>query len=161
MLPPYEEVGDFQVVVGVRDLTSDNGILDPGESFVTETDGNGVATLRLRGDAYDRNSFARDMSPLDINGDGCVEAPLADDPSLLARCDPHADSAPGEQATRRQVVRQLVTHEMGHMVGIGDHSNDPLNPDAMAAFNLIWGTRADIFAPGSASKIMIHNRGQQ
>lgn len=160
MLPPYEEVGDFQVVIGVPDLTSDNGILDPGETFVTVPDANGVPTLRLKGDTYDRNSFAREMSALDINNDGCVELPLADDPSLLSRCNPGADAASGEQATKRQVVRQLVTHEMGHMVGIGDHSNDLLNPDAMAAFNLNW-TRDGFFSPGSAAKVMIHNRGQQ
>jgi hypothetical protein len=165
MLPPEESVGDFSA----NAKTTDNGILDGGEGFVfvrddlgnLVVDGGGNPIPRLRGDVFDRNSFAADMSALDINNDGCVELPLAYDPSLLGRCDPHADFATGEQATKRQVVRQLITHELGHAVGIGDHSNAYVqNPDAIAAFNLDW-TRDGYFSPGSAAKVMIHNRGRQ
>jgi len=167
MLMPITITGDYRPPInGVRDTTSDNGIVDGGEVSVVVTTGlgqpvlglDGQPLLRPWGDYLDRNSFAADMTALDVNNDGCVELPPATDPTLLTPCDPHADVASGQQATKRMVIRSLVTHELGHSVGITPHSGD--FTDAMFMYTINW-TRYDHFSPESAAKVNIHNKGLQ
>lgn len=62
------------------------------------------------------------------------------------------------QATFRQVVRSLTTHELGHAAGINVHTTDAA--DLMYQYTINW-TRDNYFSPGAAALLQIHNKGLQ
>ena len=143
MLAPITRVGDSGTGV------ADNGLADGGEATI-----NGV----LAGDTYIPGSFNRQLTTLDVNNDGCIEQPTAADPTTLARCVPTADKADAPSATKQQVVRSIVTHEMGHLAGITAHTSDPTDIMYLSTINY---TRADHFSSQAAGLVQIHNKGLQ
>ena len=140
MLAPLDRVGDSS------STGADNGIVD-----ATEKTFGGLLT----GDTYIQGAFDRQLSPLDVNSDGCVELPTVTDPTPLPRCDPNADSAAAPQATKQQLVRFLITHELGHNVGVNLHTT--VATCVMYQYSINW-TR-DQFSPQAADLIQIHNKG--
>lgn len=142
MLAPITLVGD----------ANDNGIADRKEATVGG---------ELAGDTYVAGSAVQTLSAQDVNNDGCVELPFVPDPTTIAgKCDPAAATGTGHasQATRRQVVRSLITHELGHAVGVNIHTTDPL--DLMYQYTINW-LRDGFFSPTAADLIQIHNKGLQ
>ena len=112
----------------------------------------------LAGDTYIPGSFNRQLTTLDVNNDGCIEQPTAADPTTLARCVPTADKADAPSATKQQVVRSIVTHEMGHLAGITAHTSDPTDIMYLSTINY---TRDDHFSSQAAGLVQIHNKGLQ
>jgi hypothetical protein len=83
------------------------------------------------------------------------------DPTAIERCDPTAGTgaAPRSvQATRQQATIHLITHELGHAVGITTHTSDPA--DLMYQYTNDW-RRDGRFSPGAAGYIKINNGGVQ
>ncbi len=142
MLTPLSLIGDF---------ANDNGIRDTTKEVV---DANG----QLVSDTYASGSFNRQLSAMDATNDSCVELPFVADPRGMPRCSPVADSAASPQATKQQVVRSLITHELGHNVGINTHTTDPT--DIMYQTTTNW-IREGHFSPTAAGLIQIHNGGLQ
>ncbi len=153
MLAPITIVGDSS------NLGADNGLIDSKEAL--GTDG------QLLGDTYIPGSFGPTSTPptaltvMDVNNDGCVELPFVADPSAIAwGCDRTLVtlSATSPQAHKRQVVRSLATHELGHAVGVNTHTSDP--SDIMYMYSNNW-TRDGHFSTTATGLLQIHNAGQQ
>jgi hypothetical protein len=141
LLAPITLVGDG----------NDNGLVDNGEQTTASGD--------LVGDTYIPGSFAQQLSAMNVANDSCVELPFVADPSLVAdRCSPPASVAVSPKATKRQVVRSVITHELGHAVGINYHTPD--TTDLMYQFSINW-TRDGHFSSDAARLIQIHNGGLQ
>jgi hypothetical protein len=120
--------------------------------------GDATVSGLLAGDTYIAGSFNQQLSALDVNSDGCVELPIVPDPTTLTRCAPNLPSAAAPSATKQQVVRSIVTHELGHAVGVNTHTTD--STDIMYQYSINW-TRDGNFSSGAAVLIQIHNKGQQ
>jgi hypothetical protein len=129
---------------------TDNGVADSGECV----DANG----KLGGDVFAPGLFNAQASAMDVNNDGCVELPFVPDPTTLTPCNRNAESASGGQATLVQVVRSIVTHELGHAAGINIHTTD--SNDLMYQYTINW-TRDNYFSPSAAALLQIHNKGLQ
>jgi hypothetical protein len=132
---------------------SDNGLRDGTERV--------DALGKLLGDTYlSPVDYGKDFSVFDTNKDSCTELPLVTDPTTLTRCpDPSAATAPSPQATRQQVVRLTISHEVGHMIGASIyHSTNPMSVNYQFTNN--WN-RDNFFGPETAPELRIHNRGQQ
>jgi uncharacterized repeat protein (TIGR01451 family) len=142
MLAPVNIVGDSAVP------GADNGRADTGDVLL-----NG----QLVGDTYIPGSFNQHLSSFDVNNDGCVEAPTVADPTSIQRCVPAAETAPTPSATKQQVVRSIVTHELGHAVGLS-HTADVTDIMYQATINF---TRDGHFSDAAVGLIQIHNKGQQ
>ena len=93
-----------------------------------------------------------------VHSSADAELPFVADPTTLPVCAPGADSAAAPQATFQQVVRSVITHELGHATGINIHTSDPA--DLMYMFSINW-RRDGHFSPQAGSLIQIHNKGQQ
>jgi hypothetical protein len=130
-------------------------------------DGTGV----LLSDVYDAGSFGRQLSAMAALNDGCVQLPLVTDPRQLARCTATdltngtfflgllTDGVtPDPRATRRQVMRHLITHEVGHGVGVTTHTGDA--SDLMYQSSNNW-RRDGHFSDTAAGQLQIHNGGLQ
>jgi len=143
MLAPITIVGDSSA------SGSDNGLADTGEATVSG---------QLAGDTYVAGSFSQQLSALDTNNDGCVELPTAADPTTLARCAPNADTATSPSATKQQVVRSVVTHELGHGTGINTHTVDSTDIMYLSTINY---TRDGHFSGTAAGLVQVHNKGLQ
>lgn len=144
LLAPITKVGDNSKA------GADNGQAEAGEPLGNDN--------QLAGDTYVRDRFDLDLSVMDTNNDGCVELPLATDPTTLSPCDPRAISAPFPQATKQQVVRHIVTHELAHAAGAPHNSTN--RNDVMYDEAVNW-IRDGFFAPETAALIRIHNKGMQ
>jgi hypothetical protein len=142
MLAPITRVGDS------GGTGADNGRVDTGD---------GTVNGELAGDTYVAGSFSQQLSAFDVNNDGCTEAPTAADPTTLVRCDPTADTAPAPSATKQQVARSVITHELGHVVGAG-HTSDPTDIMYLSTINF---SRDDHFSSAAAALLQIHNKGLQ
>jgi len=143
MLAPITIVGDSSA------SGSDNGLADSGEATISG---------QLSGDTYVAGSFSQQLSALDTNNDGCVELPTAADPTTLARCTPSADTATSPSATKQQVVRSVVTHELGHGTGINTHTADSTDIMYLSTINY---TRDGHLSATAAGLVQIHNKGLQ
>jgi hypothetical protein len=131
--------------------TNDNGLADRREALV-----NG----QLAGDTYVPGGD-RQLSALDSNNDRCVELPLVPDPTTISQaCNPAAASGSGHlsQATKRQTVRVLTTHELLHAVGTTIHTTDP---NCIAYQYTINWVRDNFVSDAAANLIQIHNKGLQ
>jgi hypothetical protein len=132
---------------------SDDGTAQSGECSVGGLPG---------GDVYQPGQFRLDMTAMDVNNDGCVELPFVADPTTLTPCNQSSNSASAPQATFQQAVRHVITHELGHAVGINIHTS--VATDVMYMYSINWA-RADLATNGSFSSqsgalIQIHNTGQ-
>lgn len=143
MLTPLAQVGD----------KNDNGIRDTSKESVD-------ATGELVSDTYVAGNFNLHLSAVAVTSDGCVQLPLVSDPTSVARCtNPAAASGPAPaQATKRQVARHVVTHELGHAVGVNTHTTD--STDLMYQYSINW-IRDGHFSPSAAGLLQIHNKGLQ
>ena len=90
--------------------------------------------------------------------DRCIELPTVADPTTIARCTPSADTAAPPSATKQQVVRSVVTHEGGHLVGIAAHTSDSTDVMYLSTINF---TRDGHFSDTAAGLVQIHNKGLQ
>mgnify|MGYP003694181447 CR=1 FL=1 len=138
---------------------SDDGSTQSGECSVGGLPG---------GDVYRPGQFRLDMTAMDVNNDGCVELPFVADPTTLTLCSQSSnkpsldDSASAPQATFQQAVRHVITHELGHAVGVNIHTS--VATDLMYMYSINW-TRADVatngsFSPQAGALMQIHNTGQ-
>jgi len=143
MLAPITLVGDS------AGTGADNGLIDVGDATV-----NG----QLAGDAYISGSFTQQLTAMDANNDGCVELPTVADPTTIGRCTPTADTAASPSASRQQVGRSVITHEVGHAVGISTHTSDSTDIMYMSTINF---TRDGHFSDTAAALVQIHNKGIQ
>ena len=128
---------------------SDNGSPQTGECTVGG---------ELGGDVFVAGQFGQQLSAMDVNTDGCPELPFVSDPTILQPCTIGADRGTSPQATYRQVVRALTTHELLHAIGINLHTTDPT--DLMYQYSNNW-ERADHVSDAAASLIQVHNKGLQ
>ena len=142
MLTPLSLVGDS---------ANDNGIKDTSKEVVD-------ATGQLVGDTYVAGPFNLQLSGMDATNDGCVELPFVADPRNIPRCNPATDTALSPQATKQQVVRSLITHELGHAAGVNTHTTDAT--DVMYQSTINW-IREGHFSPTAAGLLQIHNKGIQ
>jgi hypothetical protein len=126
---------------------SDDGSAQSGECSVGGLPG---------GDVYRPGQFRLDMTAMDVNNDGCVELPFVADPTTLTLCSQSSnkpsldDSASAPQATFQQAVRHVITHELGHAVGVNMHTS--VATDLIYMYSINW-TRAmwrptEFLAPG-------------
>jgi hypothetical protein len=140
-------------------IVADNSSKGPDNGTV---EGEATDALgKLLGDTYTLPaSYTRDVTVFDTNKDSCTELPLVTDPTTLTRCaDPQASGAGTVQATRQQVVRLTITHEVGHMIGASIyHNTDPLSVNYQ--YTNDWN-RDNRFGPQTSPELRIHNRGQQ
>ena len=130
---------DALPVVEDRD---DDGVIDTGEDTMP-----GGTTGSLDGDKYRTPvSYARNLSPFDINRNGLVELPVASSSGSIV---------PGYEYTKAQVVKHTVTHEMGHAVGVpSTHTEDA--GCLMYKYSNNW-SRDGYFGPATKGYIKIHN----
>src|SRR5262249_9574034 len=137
-------------------IVADNSSKGPDDGIVQSelVDGTG----KLLGDTYIPNSYVKDFTVFDTNKDSCTELPLVTDPTTLPRCtDPTAAASVSPQATRQQVVRLMITHEVGHMIGASIyHYTDPLSVEYQYTNN--WD-RDNLFGSLASPDLRIHNRG--
>ncbi len=143
MLTPITLVGDSSVT------GRDNGLIEVGEATI-----NG----QLVGDTYIPGSFNRQLTALDVNNDGCIELPTAADPTTVPRCTAGTDTAPAPSATKQQVVRSILTHELGHAAGVATHTSDATDVMYLSTINF---TRENHFSSTAAGLVQIHNKGLQ
>jgi len=134
---------------------ADNGAADGNECTV-----GGL----LGGDTYVSGSFTQQLSAMDATNDGCPELPFVSDPPAVARCtDSTVPQGPYPNATKRQVVRHLITHELGHGAGVSLHTTD--STDVMYQYTINWirdGFNGfGHFSSTAAPLIQIHNGGLQ
>ena len=118
----------------------------------------------LGGDTYVSGSFVQQLSAMDVTNDGCPELPFVSDPTAVARCtDSTVPQGPYPNATKRQVVRHLITHELGHGAGVSLHTTD--STDVMYQYTINWirdGFNGfGHFSSTAAPLIQIHNGGLQ
>ena len=143
MLTPLSLVGDLANDDGVKDTTKE--VVDAGGQLV--------------GDTYVSGAVNQQLSAMDATNDGCVELPFVADPRAIARCaNPNGTSADSPQATKQQVIRGLITHELGHNVGVNTHTTDAT--DIMYQYTSNW-IRDGHFSPTAAGLLQIHNKGLQ
>jgi uncharacterized repeat protein (TIGR01451 family) len=143
MLAPIAVVSDSSAT------GRDNGRADTGETLI-----NGA----LAGDTYIPGSFTQQLSALDVNNDGCVELPTQMDPTTVARCNTAAGTAAVPSATKQQVVRSVLTHELGHATGVATHTTDSTDLMYVSTINF---TRDGHFSSAAAGLVQIHNKGAQ
>src|SRR5438094_84454 len=67
-------------------------------------------------------------------------------------------SADSPQSTKQQLIRGLITHELGHNVGVNTHTTDAT--DIMYQYTSNW-IRDGHFSPTAAGLLQIHNKGLQ
>ena len=101
---------------------------------------------------------------MDATNDRCPELPFASDPTAVPRCtDPTATVGPYPNATKRQAVRHLITHELGHGAGVPMHTTD--STDVMYQYSINWirdGFNGfGHFSSTAAPLLQIHNGGLQ
>jgi hypothetical protein len=85
-----------------------------------------------------------DFSCFDADGDGLIENPVVVDAKTILK-----------EYSAEEVQLHTAIHEMGHAVGIVEHTTDPLCVMYEASQN--WD-RAGHFCDYAASQIMIHNK---
>ena len=149
MLAPITIVGDCSPATSGCGTGTDNGVADTGEATVGG---------QLAGDTYIPGNFTQQLSAFDVNSDGCVELPTVADPTTISVCTPSADSAASPSATKQQVVRSIITHELGHATGVSTHTDDATDVMYRSTINY---TREDHFGSLATGLIQIHNKGSQ
>lgn len=137
---------DWVAPVYVED-NNDNGINDyikkekAYESEIYTALGN-----TFDGDRYTVNlGYAGDLTVFDIDNDGFVELPLADDPQNID---------PEFEYTKLQVLKHTITHECGHAVGMS-HTSVP--QCVMYEYSIDW-SRDGIFSDSAIAVMRIHNQ---
>jgi len=128
MMPNVEDKDDDGVKDGGEDK-SGNGMLD------------GDYIVRAPAGSPDPWEFNHDLSPFNINNDPVplVELPVADT---------------NIEYTKAQVLKHVITHEIGHNTGVNLHTDDPLC--VMYKYSIDW-IRDNNFCDTALELIMIHN----
>jgi len=94
--------------------TNDNGVLDNNEQDANDTAPYDDGDEDFDGDYPVQSggvwNFWKNLSPHDINRNGEIELPLAADVNSIVY-----------EYEKADVVRHVITHEMGHSVGIENH----------------------------------------
>jgi hypothetical protein len=88
---------------------------------------------------------AGNLNPFDINGDGRVELPIANDPH---------DIDPAFEYDLAQAFIHTITHEMAHALGGPSHTNDPRS--LMYKYSNNWA-RQDFLCDYFRSILRVHN----
>jgi hypothetical protein len=102
----------------------------------------GDHVVRAPAGSDDPWEFNHDLSPFNINNDSVplVELPVGD---------------VNYETTKAQVLKHVITHEIGHNVGVDIHTEDPLC--VMYKYSSDW-LRDDHFSDAAQTLIMIHNQ---
>jgi hypothetical protein len=93
-------------------------------------------------------SFERQHTALDVDADGLVELPIANDPGS-----PAADTYAYEY-TKAQVLKHTLTHELGHAVGM---AHTAVSECVMYEYTINWG-RDGFFSDSARAAMRIHNQ---
>jgi hypothetical protein len=145
------------------------GLLDPLNLVEDYRQENGIGPERIKGkseDRFDTNGvldgdhmetdwksvswgpesymMGYEFSCFDADGDGLIENPVVVDAKTISK-----------EYSAEEVQLHTAIHEMGHAVGIVEHTTDPLCVMYEASQN--WD-RAGHFCDYAASQIMIHNK---
>jgi len=169
---PYDDGNTLARVLGVFPTSwtdPPNGILDwrddvedandNGRLDANERDGGGdpfddgdgdLDGDRLFLDAANHYAVNRALSPFDHDGDDLVwTSAFFEDPIAAG-----VSAAVAGEYSKAVVTRHLITHEMGHGVGIGPHCNDA--SCLMYQWSMGWH-RDGHFCDTCRSRILIHN----
>jgi hypothetical protein len=163
--PPLNSayVGKLDPVDMVEDYRNENGI--GPESFRGRSEDRWIENDILDGDymmtdwktvvpaGAESYMAGHEFSTFDTDGDGWVENPTVIDPvaaGLISGGTPDSGEYP-----EPQVQLHTAIHEMGHGVGIVDHTTDPI---CLMYENSINWNRAGHFSDYAQSQIMIHNK---
>jgi hypothetical protein len=122
-----------------------SGANDPGDDGDGDLDGD-----HLFLDASNHYAVNRDLGPFDHDGDDLVWTSAFFE-------DPAAAGVPAEvrnEYAKNIVIRHLITHEIGHGVGIGPHCNDATC--VMYQWTMGWH-RDGHFCNVCRGRILIHN----
>ena len=146
--------------VGLVEDGNDNGNLDTKENLVDlpdqpagQLDGDHPVPCVEPGCDPDLNNdgwldnpweYTHDLSPFDIDGNGLVELPVVAEPIDV-----------GNQFSIAQGVKHVTTHELGHNVGVTQHTTDSSCVMYEYTNDLL---RDGYFSPSAAEKIRIHNQ---
>ena len=98
------------------------------------------------GESWD---YEQELSPMDIDDDGLVTLPMDNQVPV-----------PGDdEYTKTEVVQNVITHEIGHAVGIDYLDNDGHCVDSTCLMYMYTNnfSRDDHFCNGCRAKIRIHN----
>jgi len=132
--------GDYPVRIDLFDpdpAYSDKGLTPPTSADI-DMDG--------KEEEWD-NTF--DLSPFDIDGNGMVELPVV---SFLNEIDTLTENS------EAQAAKMIITHELGHNVGITIHTSDSTCAMNNESNNLI---RDNHFSQDAAALVRIHNAPYQ
>jgi hypothetical protein len=129
---------------------NDNGINDRvAGQYEAGCKNVGVGDCVFSGDILSNPmSFANQRSAFDIDDDGHTELPIITDPT--------AASGYTYEATRYQVLKHTMTHELGHAVGMSaDHCSDATCSQYEYSNNWERDNHFDSYCEG---QIRIHNQ---
>jgi hypothetical protein len=93
-------------------------------------------------------SFERQHTALDVDGDGLVELPIANDPYSPM------NDAYAYEYTKAQVLKHTLTHELGHAVGM---AHTAVSECVMYEYTINWG-RDGFFSDSARAAMRIHNQ---
>lgn len=132
--------------------TNDDGVLDSNEKDGAATAPSDDGDTAFDGDYPIKSGatwdWSQELSPHDIDNDGEVELPR----------DNQVPTDPDFEYTKAEVVRDTITHEMGHAVGIvgqfNGHCDDPTC--LMYRYSNNW-SRDGHFCNDCRGMILIHN----
>ena len=141
--------GDYPVLIdisaGTNPAYSDPGVQVPVPSG-PDNDGDGK-DVDIDGDGKDDEwDFRFELSPFNVDNDSEVELPVV---GSVQEIDLVTEN------TLAQGLKMVITHELGHTVGIGLHTNDSLCAMNNESNNLI---RDNHFSQTAAELVRIHNQ---
>jgi len=137
---------------GILDLVCPKGRKPSGTICNEDINGNGTLDGDVKEYPPSSPRYIRDLTAFDIDNDGFVELPYRKDPYTMSK----DSGTPTDtyEYTIEQCLKHTITHEMGHAVGIYDHTED--SNCVMYSQSNNW-SRDNYFSDVAKSQIMIHN----